>query len=501
MMKVEKLEGARAKDLNKKLSSDESPRSKSISYRIIVSFMAPVLLASGSNAHGQLANGTLQDSHTFSRCSFSGYPPGVLPPTASRIVQIACGANHAVVLLDGDERQIWGCGDGSKGQLGSSCLYNTQSGTGEGSSSSTSVFKRISLSNSRDSHILEGRFPRLVAACWETTYVVFSSAGRGDVLVSMGADDFGDLGIGGGPGNKASESKGKRPIKSMSQFPWHVVELDHLRLEGGHPIHPSTIAIQSLIAGPHHVIAVIEASRKHRLATPGMNNRFTVGWGASRHGQLGEVLDTGIKPAKPIACIDHPRLIPLPTLDIHSVGLGNQHTIFLHDSGRCSGLGSNRKGQLQGIEGAKEVAAVHCTWHGTYLVLQSSILATGIGSKGQLGRVSNGVDDLAPVDFPSALTAACRLLQIACGSEHVLALFETAEGQLSPGMPDHTEVWGWGWNEHGNLGIGTTDDVALPTKIWPTSEAPNDRVVGIWAGCGTSWIAINIENASETVVR
>jgi len=52
-----------------------------------------------------------------------------------------------------------------------------------------------------------------------------------------------------------------------------------------------------------------------------------------------------------------------------------------------------------------------------------------------------------------------------------------------------TEVWGWGWNEHGNLGVGTTDDIKLPARIWPGARGGAGRVVGIWAGCGTSWIA------------
>ena len=60
------------------------------------------------------------------------------------------------------------------------------------------------------------------------------------------------------------------------------------------------------------------------------------------------------------------------------------------------------------------------------------------------------------------------------------------------------KLLGWGWNEHGNMGLGHTEDVLVPTSI-PlssfsipsiTNEADPPQIVGIWAGCGTSWVAL-----------
>jgi protein ATS1 len=85
---------------------------------------------------------------------------------------------------------------------------------------------------------------------------------------------------------------------------------------------------------------------------------------------------------------------------------------------------------------------------------------------------------------------------MATGSEHVLALFGGKDKLFGAVTEeDETEVWGWGWNEHGNLGVGTTDDIRLPTQIWPGPLERDDRLgtaVGVWAGCGTSWIALEI---------
>jgi len=60
------------------------------------------------------------------------------------------------------------------------------------------------------------------------------------------------------------------------------------------------------------------------------------------------------------------------------------------------------------------------------------------------------------------------------------------------------KLLGWGWNEHGNMGLGHTEDVIAPTCIpipflsvpSATIESDMPKIVGIWAGCGTSWLAL-----------
>ena len=98
------------------------------------------------------------------------------------------------------------------------------------------------------------------------------------------------------------------------------------------------------------------------------------------------------------------------------------------------------------------------------------------------------------VHFPEIFDCKSTCLEIACGSEHVLALSRRT-------TEDHRSVqqtlWGWGWNEHGNLGIGNTQDILVPVKIWSNSSPVVvsgsyfervHEVIGIWAGVGTSWI-------------
>ena len=417
------------------------------------------LLASGSNSVGQLGTGDVIDSHTFAPCTFQESSQYTTPPSFS-VHDIAAGGRHTLILLRhhaGNHSELWGCGDASRGQLGP---QRTES---------TTVLRPIEL----PSEVVQGCHYRLIACSWETSYVVLSCAGRNDILLSMGADDFGNL----GRAPRTTETEG-------DQTPGvHRVNFDHVLPKG-----TARFVVASLSAGLYHVVVHLEAT-----LADGSIRYLTVGWGLSRHGQLGQA---SVFPGVP-GVLEGPRPVALDRADddpIHSISLGNHHSVFLRGSGCASGLGSSKKHQLRGIDDQKDVRALGCTWNGTYLVAGHGddfrILSAGSHSKGQLGRMASDDLSFAPVHFPFDLGTR-RFVSMACGSEHVLVLFDVVSSQ---GAHDaEREVWGWGWNEHGNLGLGTTDDVALPRRIWPdTFGASSIRgtVVGIWAGCGTSWIAI-----------
>ncbi|TRM67023.1 regulator of chromosome condensation 1/beta-lactamase-inhibitor protein II [Schizophyllum amplum] len=400
------------------------------------------LLAAGSNACGQLGNGSTEDSRIFQPASFTGHPTGDLPEVP---LDLSSGANHTLVLLRADPNfsELWGSGDGTAGQMGPNIK------------SSTAVFTPILLRG------LEGRYCRLIQASWQTSYAVYTAEGQPDVLISMGADDFGDLGVG---KQKKGNSAG-----------YHIVNLDQL-LED---IDRSTVRVDWLAAGPHHV--VLRLSAAHRNASH--RKAFIIGWGACRHGQLGNITFEG----KPPAFVDTPRIILIdePSDPIEKCAIGHHHTVLLRRSGRISCLGSNRKSQISGMDDRTNVEAVGCTWHGTYAVdsLDGSIHGSGSNIHGQLGQGTTAPETSMPslVRLPPSSTH--RLKELSCGSEHILAKLQRTNG------PARTEVWGWGWNEHGNLGTGGLEDVLAPAKIWPPEGAETREILGIWCGLATSWIA------------
>ncbi|KAG5653902.1 hypothetical protein H0H81_009494 [Sphagnurus paluster] len=394
-----------------------------------------------------------------------------MPPNTTRILDIASGANHTVLLLEtrsiagNFELELWGSGDGSSGQLGPVHRQLLEAG------SSTTVFRPLGLPISQLG--LSGYKPRMISASWETTYIVFSHEINSDVLVSMGKDDFGDLGVGGGNGR--AKGKGKEKIERASL---NIVSFAHLIVDG-FLLGDAALAFRSIEAGQHHVLVHFDVTLGDCIKS------CIAGWGASRHGQLGAVFG---KDGKPVPYLPSPTLVTIND-DITYIALGNQHTVLLNKSGKVLGLGSNRKGQLQRLEQLEDATHIGCTWNGTYVITgktqgTTQIHAMGSGMHGQLGRLhASAIQD--PGTTVELDTAFCWNISLACGTEHILALLS-----LSP-APAAPEVWGWGWNEHGNLGTGKTDDISVPVKLWPPVSTENDdspRALRIWAGCGTSWI-------------
>ncbi|KAH0591291.1 hypothetical protein H2248_001379 [Termitomyces sp. 'cryptogamus'] len=400
-----------------------------------------------------------------------------MPVDTNQVLNITSGANHTVVLLEMRrqsgklETQLWGSGDESAGQLGAVDHRFIHSGE------KSTIFRPIELSLEQDG--LLGYQPKLVAASWEATYVTLSCDGRRDVLISMGSNDFGDLGVG-----MISEEKKTRLF--------HIVSFDHLALDGN-SLNNASIKILSLVTGQRHVVVQLEVAwRSNSL------RKCLVGWGTSRHSQLGKVID---QRGRSIPYISAPCIISVEDDEdpIVTTALGSQHTVLLRASGGILGFGSNRKNQLQGLGDVEHATKIGCTWNGTYALVEGEngtehILATGSAAHGQLGRqIPSGViPSVAPVELFMSKTTRIRAL--ACGTEHVLALlFRSAENG------NFSEVWGWGWNEHGNLGVGTTENAFTPIQLWPPLASGLEREknhfsIGIWAGSGTSWILTSTGN-------
>ncbi|TBU58163.1 RCC1/BLIP-II [Dichomitus squalens] len=407
------------------------------------------LLSTGSNSCGQLGIGNIDDVHRFTPCIFRGAALGSLPEHVVGIEQIACGGNHTLALLrtDDGKTKLWGCGDGRKGQLGPSYTSEVRE-----KAENAAVFRRLDLGAHLEragilSGISEEYNTRLVAAGWETTYAVLSYPNRSDVLLSMGSDDYGNLGV---------DTNTQRTRHDI-----YVVDLR--RAVRASDDSMSTITILSLAAGPHHTIVHV------RLRDPdGSSVTYFAGWALGRH-----------------------------------------HTVYMQTSGKLVGLGSNRKGQLDELSTLDDVEQVGCTWNGTYALLRSgTVVATGSNTHSQLGRgptVLVPQSALQPVAFLFS-SKTHRVASLVCGSEHVLCLVDAGQHGL------HREVWGWGWNEHGNLGTGGTADTDVPLRVWPPASSAascanadaddsttsregsgNQRhgdVLNVWAGCGTSWILV-----------
>lgn len=210
---------------------------------------------------------------------------------------------------------------------------------------------------------------------------------------------------------------------------------------------PQEQRIVSIASGMGHTVAIL-------------SNGDVYGWGAARKGQLGTALA-----AKKIVWKPEKIEGAIP-FAARAVVCGREFTVITgpQESGQYVILGAQddrwriRSDAPSTLTKARSIAA---SWHGIYVHdFDSNVTAWGRQDRGQLPP-----PDLGPV------------AQIAVGSEHAIAL-----------LPDRKTVVAFGWGEHGNCGPETDErgNVAGRYNVIPLPQ--DTTVLGLGAGCATSWI-------------
>ncbi|CAJ0643203.1 10344_t:CDS:2 [Entrophospora sp. SA101] len=206
---------------------------------------------------------------------------------------------------------------------------------------------------------------------------------------------------------------------------------------------------------------------------------------------------------------------------IEKVVCGLRHCIALTKDGSCYGWGSNKFGQLGLGNDSEEISQqlgkkqpntyyspknivifndcynydnnglfiidVACGQnHTAVLTSKGEIYTFGLNKYGQLGYASplsirNCEIPRKPIPLcylPKSspiLPKGFKVKTIECGSEHSLVL--SIDGQCIS----------WGWNEHGNCGVGNNNDQWSPVKLIKFNK-DEFLVEQIGSGCGNSWI-------------
>jgi alpha-tubulin suppressor-like RCC1 family protein len=122
-------------------------------------------------------------------------------------------------------------------------------------------------------------------------------------------------------------------------------------------------------------------------------------------------------------------------------------------------------------------------YHSFAISTQGALFSWGWASYGILGLPEGG-DRATPqkVDVQEwREEGGTRAVQLACGGLHNLLLRENGE------------IWGWGRNAGGCLGLGGEEEKRLPTKL-PKFMVEGEEVVGIGCGNDHSWVIGNFGN-------
>lgn len=386
------------------------------------------LFAFGSNGSGQLGLGHVEDLAIPEKCLFDDDSSGEASTTKGKedAVRIAAGGNHTLVLFSNGAVYAAGCN--VDGRCGMSNQRETDT-------ESVSRFRRVYATDGE-----RGTYSvfKNMSATWEGSFLVTTASygvgsgsgtaeADGDIILALGSGGKGELGL------RNSQTQATISTR-IPDFP------------------PRSTRVVSIASGMGHTVVVLSTGEVY-------------GWGAARKGQLGDAAKAQRIAWSPVR-VDN---VPFRATD---VACGREFTVVSGDKGRGEFVVLGSLDDKWGILSRQPVHlppydSIFAGWHGVYVHQNDrspSITAWGRDDRGQL----------PPADLHSPK-------KLAVGSEHALALL------------DEQTVVAFGWGEHGNCGAETDAQGNVKgrfSKIQMPSETDggNKCIVGIGAGCATSWI-------------
>ncbi|CAM8954917.1 unnamed protein product [Rhodiola kirilowii] len=240
-------------------------------------------------------------------------------------------------------------------------------------------------------------------------------------------------------------------------------------------------------------IATVAAGGRHTLVLSDVGQVW--GWGYGGEGQLG--LGSRIRMVStphPIPCIEFPTYandrsaslsegqeFRVPGNYIKEIACGGKHSAAITDAGALLTFGWGLYGQCGQGSTDDELSPVCATsllgihiqgvaaglWHTVCISDDGDVYSFGGNQFGQLGT---GVDqaEVLPRLLDASSLENIHATGVSCGARH------------SAVITDEDEVFCWGWNKYGQLGLGDVVDRSIPTQVKIEGCVAKNVACGWW---------------------
>lgn len=139
-----------------------------------------------------------------------------------------------------------------------------------------------------------------------------------------------------------------------------------------------------------------------------------------------------------------------PPEGVEIIAAGQHHMIYATEGNHIMAIGQNKFNQSENLKFPERILKIRSGWtHNACLLASSDVYLWGRNTYGQVG---NGEISHSERD-PIKLNINDQVAEIHLGSEH--GLVQSISGS----------VYTWGWNEHGNCGNGSEENVLKPEMV------------------------------------
>jgi alpha-tubulin suppressor-like RCC1 family protein len=268
----------------------------------------------------------------------------------------------------------------------------------------------------------------------------------------------------------------------------------------------------------------VHAGHAHSALVTDDDDVFT--WGCDDSGQLGLGLE------EHTVGTSTPTHIDMGQQRMGVVACGSDHTLAISHSEDIYSCGSGRRGQLgHGVldeygrgafgkityfQGIRILAVAAGKAHSVALTEDNGVFTWGDARRGQLGHAHLSDQAHAP-DFiatPERVELSLPLIEGTDGEDKTrgkgttwtpkMKEFPDTVVQIAAGG-NHTmlttasgEVWAFGCNHRGQLGVGDTTDRFVPERVRIEDTLPERRVRAMIAECGAAHSAVLVHAAGQT---